>query len=459
MLADKKIYLLILAAFLISMLSSFLFVKTYDKYEVSTDEIENHSMIKGDIPDIWIDGQTIKNDLRNGKNYFESGKEIFRSYLPPRTIALFSYFLNYDLFEDSKNKVFSSNNKKMYYLFIQSLFYFFSLTIFFKEIKKHFEIRICNFIIFFLAIEPTIFFYHSSFHTESLFFTMQILMLTLLINNNQLTIKYIGIGILLGVMFLQKLVAIYYVIPIIIYYSYKLRFRAFKPLIIIFSLYVLIIFLVGYGNYKRANIFYFMPPSSKSTLHLYFPSEIISRAENIKETKAAKIIEKDRQMWINQNDINLNLEKDRITYYNYLQKYSIDIILKYPFTSVKFITWRTLQTCILNPIYIFEFYKEENAKRPFYYLNENYKKINLPIRIFYSSILYLIIIYGFFCSRKKIKIEHHILLILSSFYMLALLGWANNSRYFVPILIYLSIYFGYGLNNIYKFLSLRKQND
>ena len=179
---NKKVYTIIILSFVLSLISSYLFIKNFDSYEITTDNIQNHAMIKGDIPSIWIDGQIIKNDLNNGKGYFESGKEIFRSYLPPRTIALFSYIFNYDLFENWENKIFSSDNKKMYYLFLQSFFYFASLIILFREIKQHYKLDACLFIIAFLAIEPTIFFYHSSFHTESIFFTMQILMLTMLLN-------------------------------------------------------------------------------------------------------------------------------------------------------------------------------------------------------------------------------------------------------------------------------------
>ena len=445
---NKKVYTIIILSFVLSLITSFLFIKNFDSYEISTDNIQNHAMIKGDIPDIWIDGQIIKNDLNNGKSYFESGKEIFRSYLPPRTIALFSYIFNYDLFENWENKIFSTDNKKMYYLFLQSFFYFTSLIILFREIKQHYKLDACLFIIAFLAIEPNIFFYHSSFHTESIFFTMQILMLTMLLNETNHNKKFVGIGLLLAFMFLQKLVAIYYIIPVTIYYVLKLKKNAIKPLTIIFFFNFIIIFLVGYGNFKRADIFYFMPPSSKNTLHIYFPSQVISKAEKINEIDAAVKVDNDRKDWIKNNNINLNLEKDRIIYYNYLQKYSIEVLLKYPLTSIKFISWRTIQTGILNPIYIYEFYSKENAKKPFYYLDENYKKINIPLRIFYSLILYTIVIYGFFSSRKIISYNHYLLIFLSSIYMLGLLGWANNSRYFVPILIYLSIFFGHGLSNL-----------
>ena len=455
MLPNKKIYILLIFAFILSSITSLILVNKYDRYEVSTDSIENHAMIKGDIPDIWIDGQTIKNDLDNGKNYFDSGKEIFRSYLPPRLIVLYSYIFKYELFEDWENKIFNVDKSKVFYLIFQSLFYYICLLFFYKKIINHYPIKTCFFIILFLALEPTIFFYHSSFHTESIFFTMEVIMLTLLFDNIEKKIKSIAIGILLGLMFMQKLVAIYYIIPITIYYLFKLKIRAVKHIALIFLFYSSIIFFVGYGNYKRADLFYFMPPSSKITLHLYFPSIIISNAENIKISKATKLVENDKKKWIESNKINLNLEKDRIVYYDYLQKYSIGVLLKYPLTSIKFITWRTIQTGILNPAYILEFFKYENGTKKKYYLEEKYKKFNLPMRMFYSLILFGIIIFGFFTSKKQIKIEHYILLTLSSLYMLGLLGWANNSRYFAPILIYLSIFFGHGATNLLEKVKIK----
>ena len=453
---QKNIYILIISAFLLSIFTSFLVIKNYDKYEISTDEIENHRIIKGDIPDIWIDGQTIKNDLEAGKSYFESGKEIFRSYLPPRLIALYSYIFDYDLFEDWDQRIISSDNSKIFYLIIQSLLYYFSIFIFFKKLVKYFNANICFFIILFLSLEPTIFFFHSTFHTESIFFTMQILMLTLLMDDIDKISRSILIGVLLGIMFLQKLVAIYYIIPIFIYYIIKLKYKAIIPFLFVLILYVSIIGLNGYGNYKRAGIFYFMPPSSKITLHLYFPNIIISKGENISPSEAKKIVDTKKTEWINKNNINLKNEKDRIMYYNYLQDFSIQTLIKYPLTSFKYIAWRTLQTGILNPIYVLEFFYHENAKKPEYYLNSNYKKINLPLRIIYSAVLYTIVIIGFFYSLRRMSVAYNLLLVLSSAYMLGLLGWANNSRYMVPILIYFSIYFGHGVICISEKLKKRE---
>ena len=43
---QKNIYIIIISAFLLSIFTSFLIIKSYDKYEISTDEIENNRIIK-----------------------------------------------------------------------------------------------------------------------------------------------------------------------------------------------------------------------------------------------------------------------------------------------------------------------------------------------------------------------------------------------------------------------------
>ena len=444
----KKTYILIFISFLISIVSTNIFINKYDKYEISTDDIENHQIVKGDIPDIWIDGEIIKRDLLNGKNYFESGKEIFRSYLPPRLIALYSHVFNYSLFENWDKRIISSNNSKIYYLILQTILYYIILIFFFKQINKFYDTRVCFFIICFLALEPTIFLFHSSFHTESLYFSLQILLLSLMIGEAKNKIKFIFIGILLGIMFLQKIVTIYYLIPLSIFYIYKLRKKSIVPLFIITFFYLSILLIVGFSNYVRANVFYIMPPSSKITFYLYLPAEILVKNKKISYQEANEKIKLDKEKWVKENNINFDSEPDRIKYYNYQQKYTFKILLDHPIGTAKYVVWKTFQTSILNPIYILEFFSYENAKKPEYYLTENYKKINIPIRIFYSLVIYYIVAYGFIKSFSIIRKEHYILFTLSVIYMLAMLGWAGNSRYFAPILIYLSFFFGHGIENL-----------
>ena len=459
MTAENKTYFVILFALLISILMNIKVVNKYDKYEISTDDIENHAMIKGDIPSIWENGEIIKKDLKEGKNYFLAGEENHRSYLPPRLIALFSYIFDYELFENWDKKIINSDNKKIYFLFFQSILYFLILAIFFREIKKKFDLNICFFIICFLSIEPSLFLFHSSFHTESIFFSLQILMMCFLFNDSFSKTKFFFVGLLLGLMFLQKVLALFYLIPIFLFYLTKYKKRSYYPLIMITSSYLIVLLIVGYSNYKRSGVFYFNPPGGKTTLHLYLPEVILTKATNISYEDAYNKKKSDEKQWLIENDINLKLEEDRFKYYDYLQNYTLNILIEYPITTLKFITWKTLQMGVLDPIYIYDFLDKENKKKPYYYLDESYKKINLPLRVLYSLIIYSIVFYGFIKCRKKMSFENHILLISSIILMYLLLGWVGNSRYAVPTLIYLSIYFGYGLSNIYKFRSLKGQND
>ena len=89
---NKRVLIVITISFLISIIISFLFVNYLDKYE--SDGFD-HQLIKGDINDIWERGKKFKDDLVSGKNFFISGTEIYRSYLPPRLIGLFSIIFNY----------------------------------------------------------------------------------------------------------------------------------------------------------------------------------------------------------------------------------------------------------------------------------------------------------------------------------------------------------------------------
>ena len=77
-------------------------------------------------------------------------------------------------------------------------------------------------------------------------------------------------------------------------------------------------------------------------------------------------------------------------------------------------SYKTLQTGVLDPTYIFAFFKYENSKKPPYYLEKNYKKKWLTINLIYSIIIYTIILIGFFKSNNKQYLDINILLVFSS---------------------------------------------
>ena len=67
----------------------------------------------------------------------------------------------------------------------------------------------------------------------------------------------------------------------------------------------------------------------------------------------------------------------------------------------------------------------------------------------YSLIFYIILLIGFIkIKNDKKNYKFHLLLIFLVCYLVFMLGWVGNSRYFVPSLIFLSIFFGHGIDYI-----------
>ena len=93
---------------------------------------------------------------------------------------------------------------KKYILFIYKYFFFISLYLLYKCLnKKHSEIALITIII--LLIEPTLNQYHYSFLSESIFFSLTIILLSQILKNSNSKITAFNIGLLVGIMYLQDL--------------------------------------------------------------------------------------------------------------------------------------------------------------------------------------------------------------------------------------------------------------
>ena len=129
MILKRKIFLIIFIGFLISSLTSFLNVKKYDQMK----DGKTHGMIVGDISFYWIEAVHLKKDLHSGKNFFSSGIEYDRTYLPSKLIALYSYAVGEKLFENFENRKIRKKNGKLGFLILQSLLYYSALFFFTKK--------------------------------------------------------------------------------------------------------------------------------------------------------------------------------------------------------------------------------------------------------------------------------------------------------------------------------------
>ena len=128
-------------------------------------------------------------------------------------------------------------------------------------------------------------------------------------------------------------------------------------------------------------------------------------------------------------------------------------ILKHDDNFLPFINhliFKSFHILLLNPFHIYSDHKFPTGRK--YYSSELHKKL-IPLRIFYSIIIYLVIaigIYRLFKQKEDRKI--FLLLFLSACYFYITTSWHGNTRYFVPVLIYLSFYFGFGVEFITKIL-------
>ena len=453
----SKVTFFIFLSFLISTIVSLNFVLKLDKYE---SDGKDHFIIKGDVEGIWHEGDKFKQDIINNKGILGSGSEIYRSYLPPRLIAFFSLIFNFDLInkEQSYNKI-NLGFDKFYYLLIQSiLFYLIVLKLYKSFLLKFDDKSTIFFTILFLCFCPSIFLFNSSFHTESLFFSLQLLIIILLIKPTTGIFYNLLLGIIITLMFLQKTVGFLYIFIIIFYLILYFQLKSIKPVLIIFFVYIFALVSIGYANYKRVGVFYFMPTQGNEAIFHYLAMPILTKSQNISEGEAQQILDYDLNSWIDENNIkNLNSEKNRIKFLKYKKEYTLDLIKNNLATSLKIISWKSIQTGILSPQYLFYYhYKEQDRNIRPYYLKKDFYNFWMPIQLVYSLIIYLVIILGFLNSLKNLNWKFNLYLITSAAYMFCMLGWVGNSRYFSPSLIYLSFYFGFGIKFIINMKFLNK---
>lgn len=109
---ENFFFILFITSFIFSIFNSFYQINKFDNYKDTKLVTPYHSMITGDIHDFYNEGHTIANDIRDGKNFFETGGEYRRPYLPSRILALYSLVFN-ESFYDQDGKV-NINNKRLF---------------------------------------------------------------------------------------------------------------------------------------------------------------------------------------------------------------------------------------------------------------------------------------------------------------------------------------------------------
>tara|TARA_E500000178_G_scaffold77692_1_gene75744 strand:+ start:3606 stop:4973 length:1368 start_codon:yes stop_codon:yes gene_type:complete len=450
----KKNILVILIGLIFSILFSAYSINKFDIYEISTDDKQYHSMIKGVNANHWIKAKKIKDQLSQGKNYFETGEIYDRNYLPSKIFLLYSYLSGDDLVESQKKNKIVTDNKKVLFLIFQSVLYYLSLFFFSLRLLNLIKPIQVFCVISFLSLEPTLLQWHSSFWSESIFMSLQLLFFAMLLTKNLNNRDLIIGGLILGLMFLQRSATIYYIFPILIFLYFSIKDQKLRKISFFLTSYLIVILFVGIHNLKRSGVFYLAPTDQKLAIKIYMMPKVMSLKENISTPVAKEKIDKEINNFQEKKNFKLDNEDELIKYYKMIQSYSYKYIFQNPIETTKFIFKKSLHTAVLDPVHVIYFHKFE-YKGKNRYLNSPEHQFWIPIRIVYSLTIYFIVLIGFFALLKKDK-KIFFLTFISTIYFFFILSWLGNPRYFTPCLIYLSLFFGFGLDKLIEILRFKK---
>ena len=270
-------------------------------------------------------------------------------------------------------------------------------------------------------------------------------------------LNFFLIGIFLALLSIKRSPAIYYIIPIIIYFFVILKKENYSKILFILIGYTLITSFTGYHNYSRSGLFYVIPNEVRANLHLYLIPNIIDNEARENEKKLALDWIKKNKIEVDYENISKNeykhiphifcegprikSEKDKVKLCNYIKSRSKQLILDNPFKTLKYILYKSIYFPLLNPFHIYSDHRFVSGE--VYYNTDTHDKL-VPYRIAYTFLIYLISFFGLIKLLKEKNKKILTLIILSSIYFFIVISWHGNTRYFVPVLIYLSFFFGYG---------------
>ena len=368
----KKIfYILIFFSFFLSISLSNYYINSYDNYQLDQN---THIMLKEETFAHWEHAAKIIKQLKSGTSFFLAGEEVYTKPLPQRIVALYSLITNHNIIDDWTTFKITLGGKLLF-LMIQSLIYYFSVFYFYKQISNYFNTNINILIIAFLCLEPTIFQYHSSFWTESFYFSLQLLILSFMLNKTEFKFNYIIIGLLLGILSIQRTAGIFYIFVVLIYFYFTIKKDKFKKILLVVLFYSLILTGLGIHNLKRSEVFYIMPTEGKYSMYKYFAKGVLISSKKFTLKEANQIEVKKSLSWVKKNipeidylnEVEINSpyelglkiknEKLRIKYYGYLNKRAYEILFDHPFDAFKKIVNGFIHFSVLNPFFVYYDYE------------------------------------------------------------------------------------------------------
>ena len=457
---NKFEYLIILLAILISTLWGAYNLKKFDKIFINFDGKYKNQLLYADLNATWITADKFRKNLKEGNTFLNSIPEYGKFLLPSIIVGYYYYLIDKDIYEKKANDqiVIKEKNFKFGLLIFQILIFCISIFFFSKELKKIVSKNLHKFIIIFLVFEPSLLQWHSSFWNESIFLSLMLILFALILKKSENTFINLFIGIILGLMFMQRAVSFLYVIPIVFYLFFinKKKMKIFSSFLLG---YLIIILFIGFNNLKKTEHFFFLSLQHQyHSYYHYFAADILSDRKKISTKNASKILFVEEQKWIKENNINLKSAKDLSRNIKYRNKIFLRETIHNPIYVLKKIIKKTITMCIIHPFWVNEnFYFDKSdpmaKENPKEYYNKNLYK-NIP----YSIFIYIFVLVGFLETFKKIIIKKKfeefdkflIFNFFSIFYFIIISGMWGNPKYFAPCMISLSFFFSVGLIQMKK---------
>ena len=128
------------------------------------------------------------------------------------------------------------------------------------------------------------------------------------------------------------------------------------------------------------------------------------------------------------------------------QNYSNQIFKDNPLELLKYVSYKSLQFLIMSPTFQYKYFKINFVDKDYWKTKED--NFLLTIDMIYSFFLYLILLIGFFHSKKFLNKKFWFLLLSMCVYFFLLMGWTGVGRYNLPIICLSALYFSFGISFI-----------
>ncbi|AFS47276.1 hypothetical protein HIMB5_00005080 [alpha proteobacterium HIMB5] len=459
-------FLIIFFGLIYSCLTAYNYIERYDVLKNVNENLTNTYFFKkeGGTPTFWYEANKIKEDIVI-KSFFASGNKYEFKYLPSRLVYLYYYLINEEIIiQDNltKEKVFKTNNGKLGLIIIQNILYFFSLFYLYKTLHNKYSdqnIFAIYSILLFLSFEPTINQWNRVLYSESIFFSIQIITLSILIGYNKDSSykEIIFIGVLLSLMYLQRTLSIYYFVFVVLYFYLFFKKKFIINILILLTIYSITHIYLGFCNYNRDGKFYFIPILAKEDMYGYFIPKIIKYHKDRDFVSKFETRHDKLNNFVYNNNLNseneINIE-DRLKIADQNFEESLNLIIDYPLASLKEYGYSILHYALLKPNELHYLFENNIKYKGKFYQSLEFQNEKI-LKIAYSIIVYIISIIGLLDLMINKEKKIIFILICSILYFSLPTVWHKQSSYLAPVLIYISFFFGFGVAKIFEKIKLK----